>query len=88
MTHGGHYTRFQKGAINRFYEHAETRHVSQLQELVSELFLATDAKKADKLWAKAAELLGKLKLAPGRSEAIVQTRDAKALAELVAKIAT
>ena len=55
MTYGGHFSKKAKGAINRFYENADTRNLNQIQELVTELYLAEGAAK-EKLWKKAGEV--------------------------------
>ena len=47
-----HYSRKAKSAINRFYEHADTRTLNALQELVSDLALSEGAT-TEKLWTKA-----------------------------------
>jgi hypothetical protein len=86
MTYGGHYSRKAKGAINRFYEHADTRNLTQAQELVTELFLA-QGPSADKLWKKAGEVLTRLGVSADRSALLVAARDVKALAQIVADLA-
>ncbi len=86
-TSKGGYTKHQLGAIGRFYEHADTRHITALQELVSELYLADHAgsdKAKDKLWQKASDVLARLKVEPARVQRAIGVRDPKALAELVA----
>lgn len=77
------------GAINRFYEHADTRNITALQELVGELYLAEHGgtqKAKDKLWQKAADALARLKVDAARAQRVTATRDPKALAELVATL--
>jgi hypothetical protein len=86
MTYGGHYSKKAKGAINRFYEHADTRNLTQVQELVTELFLAQGAA-ADKLWKKAGEVLTRLGVPADRSSSLVAARDVKGLAQIVADLA-
>lgn len=87
MTYGGHFGKKAKGAINRFYEHADTRTIAALQELVSDLAVADPAgKDAAKKWAKAAELLAKTKLNPTQIARAVDAKNIKALAELVATL--
>lgn len=85
MTYGGHFSKKAKGAINRFYEHADTRNLAQIQELVSELYLAEGAAK-DKLWKKAGEVLARVGIPPDKSGPIVEAKDVKKLAELVAAL--
>lgn len=86
MTHGGHFSRTAKSAINRFYEHADTRHLATLQECVSELYLSTDSKKTDKLWQRVDLALGHLKAEPAKAVKIIETRDLKGLAELTQRL--
>jgi hypothetical protein len=86
MTYGGHFSKKAKGAINRFYEHADTRNLAQAQELVSELYLAQGAS-AEKLWKKAGEVLGRLGVSAEETEAIVGARDVKRLAQVVGELA-
>lgn len=82
-----HYSKTAKSAINRFYDHADTRTVNKLQELVSDLALAEGASK-DKLWKTAQATLAKTNAAPARVASIVQAQDVKAFAHLVADIAS
>lgn len=83
MTYGGHFSKTAKKAINRFYEHADTRTLTQLQELVGEVFLA-EGKAADKLWTKAGDLLTKAGVPQEKAAPVIDARNAKAFAELVA----
>lgn len=80
-----HYSKKAKSAINRFYEHADTRTLNALQELVSDLAL-TEPAGADKLWAKAAALLTRAKAPEGEMARVLAARDIKQLAALVARI--
>lgn len=86
MTYGGHFSKTAKGAINRFYEHADTRNLNQLQELVSELYLAEGAAK-EKLWKKAGDVLERVGVPADKREAALAGKDPKKLAELVAALA-
>jgi hypothetical protein len=85
MTSGQHFTRTQRGAVNRFYEHADTRNLTQLQELVTELYLAEGAAR-DKLWKKADEILARLKLDPERVAKATSSLDVKKLAALILEL--
>ena len=93
MTAGNHYSKTARKAINRFYEHADTRHLGALQEHVSELFLAVagdePAKKVDTLWAKASDSIAHLKLDPAVSVAAtkaIAARDIKQFAVIATKL--
>lgn len=91
MTYGGHYGKKAKGAINRFYEHADTRHVTTLQEAASELYLAESQKAKDKLWAKVDLALGHLtqsdlRVDSKKAMAVVESKSVEKLAALIAEI--
>lgn len=94
MTYGGHYGKKAKGAINRFYEHADTRHITTLQEAASELYLAESQKAKDKLWAKVDLALGHLSQGkPGevlvdskKALAVIESKSVEKLAALIAEI--
>lgn len=86
MAKGQHFTPYQQGIVKRYYEHADSRLATSLQELLSNLAVAEPGKPADKLWKKAGELLTKAKVAPARAESIITARDLKALAELITQL--
>jgi hypothetical protein len=93
MTFGGHYGKKAKGAINRFYEHADTRHLTTLQEAASELYLAESQKAKDKLWAKVDLALGHLSQGDLRVDskkalAVVESKSVEKLAALIAEISS
>lgn len=81
----GHYSKKAQGAINRFYEHADTRTINALQELVSDLALSEGAAAAKK-WKKAEELLSKAGASATDIARSIGTHDLKAFAELVGRI--
>ncbi len=92
MASGQHYTKYQQGIINRHYEHYDTKLATRLQELLTELFLATksqtpgdasSAKAIDKLWTKAQENLLKAKVEPAVVAKIMAERKVEKLGELV-----
>ncbi len=80
-------TRFQRGIVNRYYEHQDTIYVGKLGELVGTIALATTDKAKDKLWKSAREYLIKCKVEPMAVAKVCDARDTKALAEIVAKLA-
>ncbi len=86
MAKGQDLSRHQRGIVNRYYEHRDTIMTQKLGEIVSELYLATDAKKADKLWKSAQTALANTQADAAAVESIVSSRDVKKLAELVAKL--
>ena len=87
MAKGQDLSRHQRGIVNRYYEHRDTIMSTKLGEIVTELYLATDAKKADKLWKSAETALGNTKIDPKVVVSIIKTRDIKKLAEIVNKLA-
>lgn len=84
MAKGQHLSRTQKGIVNRYYEHLDSQTALKLQELVSELYLCDDAKKREKHWVKAGDLLAKSGANKARAEKVLADRDVEALAKLVA----
>lgn len=82
MSEGKPYTRHQQGIISRHYEHADSKAVQRLQELVSEIYLCETDKKADRLWASVLKCLSQIKAKPATVNAIMQERDVAALAKL------
>lgn len=83
MAKGQHLSRYQQGIVRRYYQHQDTIAVQKLAELVSELFLATDEKKKEKLWASVAQHLPKLDAEDIRCERVLTKRDVQELAKLV-----
>jgi len=51
------YSRYQKKVIGDFYRNRDAIETQRLQEIVTEIYLATTAKKQDQLWERAAGLL-------------------------------
>ncbi len=86
MAKGQDLSRHQRGIVNRYYEHRDTIMSTKLAEIVSELYLATDDKKAEKLWKSAQTALANTKTDPTIIESIIKSRDIKKLAEIVSKL--
>jgi len=74
---------YQRGIINRYYEHIDTIALQKLGEVVSDLYLA-EGSKATKLWTSARASLMKL-TAPDdpRVANVLSTRSVTALAKLL-----
>jgi len=53
MAKGRHLTPYQKGVVKRYYENRESISAQKLGEIVSELYLCQNQKKADRLWKSA-----------------------------------
>ena len=83
------YSAYQKDVIGRYYENQETILLQQLQELVTELYLAETDSKKQKLWERVHKAMVKLKVKPAIIEHIMSKGDvvilAKNIAEWVAK---
>jgi hypothetical protein len=75
------YSAYQKDVIGRYYENQETILLQNLQELVTELYLAETPAKKQKLWERAHTAMTKLKIKP----AIIDHIMTKASAEILAK---
>lgn len=90
MAKGQYLSSYQRGIVRRFYQHRDTILVTRLQEAAGEAFLA-EGKAADRAWKRIADSLAKLRteppLDPARWQAIVEQRDAAALAALVNSLA-
>jgi len=86
MAKGQSYTKYQQGVIKRYYEHADTRTLQKLGELVSDLYMCDSASKAARLWAGAEKALTQAKLKPERVRRIVEARDINALAASVTEL--
>jgi hypothetical protein len=79
------YSAHQQKIIKRYYENIDKVAWQRLAELVADLYLA-EGKKRDKLWASAASFMEKLKVPQAKIDAIVQKKDAEALAKLVKEL--
>ena len=82
------YSAYQRRVIRRYYERRHEIDGQRLAELVTEIYLATKPKRLDTLWARAADIVGRLGGKPDEQEvvqAIVAHRDVEALAELVGR---
>jgi len=53
MAKGRHLTPYQKGVVKRYYENRESIAAQKLGEIVSELYLCRNQKKADRLEGRA-----------------------------------
>jgi hypothetical protein len=85
MAKGQDLSKYQKGIVNRYYQHLDTLTAQKLGELVSELYLCTDEKKAAKLWKSAEQALAKTGTDPDAVARVIAARDTAALAAMVSK---
>lgn len=76
----------QRKIVDRYYEHRDTIMVHKLGEIVSELAMAEDQKKRDRLWSRAEKALGNLAANETRVRRIIETRDVEGLARLVGEL--
>ncbi len=77
------YTTYQRNVIQRYYENLDTIKLGALQELVTELYLAKDGPKEDRLWERVQKAMVQLKVPEKIREHIMQTRRVEILAEHV-----
>ena len=85
MAKGQHLTKYQKGIVNRYYEHKDTIMATKLAETVSELYLCDDPKKGAKLWKSAEIALANLGVPAARVAAVVGASGREGAAQLVEK---
>ncbi|MEM6458870.1 MAG: hypothetical protein AAF710_05705 [Planctomycetota bacterium] len=76
-------SRHQEGIVRRYYQNHETIQSTKLSELLSELWLADDAKTQTRLWGKAQTALMRLGVDANRVASVVGQRDVEALAKLI-----
>ena len=79
------YTAHQQGILRNYYRNLDAIRAQRLQELVTELWLASTEKKRDRLWARARDLLAKGDAPPSEVAGILERRDVEALAHLVGR---
>ena len=77
------YSKYQQNVIRHYYKNLDAIKLGRLQELVTELYLAKDTKKEDRLWEQAEKAMGQLQINPKVIEHIKQKRRVEVLAENV-----
>ena len=88
MPTGREFSHSQRKIINRYYDNHDTILATRLGEIVTDIALADgDTKKLDRLWKRAEQALTKTALKPEIWKKITETRDPKALAHLISKLA-
>lgn len=88
MAGGREYSSSQRKIINRYYDNQDTIVATRLGEIVTDIALADgDQKKLDRLWKRAEQALAKTSIKPESWKKILDARDPKALALLIAKLA-
>jgi len=83
---GDYLTPYQKGIVRRYYEHKDSLMHQKLSEIVSDLYLCTDQKKADRLWKSAQKALQNLDAPAARVDRLIAGQDLEDLAALVSKL--
>ena len=78
---GKEYSAYQKDVISRYYENLDTISLNNLQELVSQLYLADSKPKQAKLWERAHKAMLRLKVKPAIIEHIMNKKDVVILAK-------
>lgn len=77
------YSGYQQNVIKRYYENIDGIMLGKVQELVTELYLAKNGAKEDKLWERVGKALVKLKIKPAMIEHIMTKRSVEVLAQHV-----
>jgi hypothetical protein len=80
---GRDYTPYQRNIIRKFYENAEGRSAQNLQEIVTELYLAATPKKRAQLWERARKALVALSFKQDMIDHIISSQKPEVLAEHV-----
>ena len=77
------YSKHQQEVINRYYQNLDAIMLQKLQELVTELYLAKDGPKEDRLWQRVEKAMVKLKTPKSIREYIMRKRQVVILAQNV-----
>lgn len=80
------YSRYQKGVIKRYYDNKDHLMNQKLGEVVSELYLCTEEKKAARLWASAHKALINAGVHKVQAARLVEARDLEGLAKVVGEL--
>lgn len=65
------FTPHQKKIVERYYDHRDAIMLTKLQEIASELYLATTPAAQKRLWKRAESAMNALKIAPAQVQHIV-----------------
>ena len=74
------YSNHQQKIIKGYYDNLDTIMLNKLGELVTELYLAKDRPKEDRLWERVEKAMVKLKVPAKICQHIMSKRDVKVLA--------
>lgn len=86
MAKGQFHTAYQKGIIKRYYENKSDLSTQKLGEIVSELYLETNAAKIKRLWESAQAAALALGANKARVDKIAAERNVQALAKLLEEL--
>ena len=86
MVGGQDFTPHQEKIVKRYYQNKDTISSHKLGELVSELYLCTDAKKADRLWQRVELALKGLPANAAQVRKCLADRDVKQLATILTQL--
>ena len=78
---GKEYSAYQRDVISRYYENLDTIALNNLQELVSQLYLAESKQKQAKLWERVHKAMLRLKVKPAIIGHIMSKKDVVILAK-------
>ena len=77
------YSKHQQSLIRNFYKNRDAIDAQRLQEIVTEIYLAGQGKKADKLWKRVADILGRTSgLDETATAQLIDDRDLETLAKI------
>ncbi len=74
------YSAYQSELISRYYNNMDSIMLQKLSELVSQLYLADDAKK-EKLWQRVQKAMSNLGVKEGLARHIMEKKDVEILAK-------
>ena len=86
MARGQYLSPHQKGIVKRYYEHKDTLAMQKLGEIVSELYLCTDPKKADRLWQRVHKALVDADANRAFVDKLMKDRDVERLATYLGEL--
>jgi len=86
MAKGQELTPHQRGIVRRYYEHKDAIMYQKIAEIVSELYVCEDERKAAQLWTSAHKALVNLDAPKARVERLVANRDLEDLAKLIGEL--
>lgn len=78
-------TPHQRGIVQRYYANEDTRVVQRLQELASDIYLATTPAQIKRLWGTVEKEIAKTNADPREVAKVLEAKDIKGLATILAK---